>query len=428
MRRPQWGLAVPRNARESGQGPRTMSTGSWTAGPALPSFRRRLMDDQPLEKYTPMRAVVLSHAYLEPARRGRLRAIAGLGAQVTAAVPDRWPLMPGLLRRAQWEDDGGVHIVPVAVGGRIEDADEVRWSGRALRRLLKEFRPDILQIEEEPWTRAAARAAADARKLRIAYVAHTRHSPALPLSAKLRRRSVLGGARGILCENPIVETELARDFPDVPRAVVPQIGITPPLSSPRPGGDAFTLGCVGRIVPALGLDVLLRACVRLARPWRLVVSGTGPAQIELEALADRLGIAARVTWLGAQPAEDLDRIWPGLDCLVLSSRTSTDRVETLGLYALKAMAHGVPVIATDVGALPGTVGEGGLVIPEDDADALAAAIELLASDAARRTGAGVAGRRRALGEFSNEVLARRTLEFWRSVTAAAGTAPAVVAV
>jgi glycosyltransferase involved in cell wall biosynthesis len=374
-----------------------------------------------------MRAVVLSHAYLEADRRGRLRALAGLGSQVTAAVPDRWQVMPGLIRRAQWEDDGGVQIVPVAVGGPVEDPDEVRWSGRALRRLLREFRPDILQIEEEPWTRAAARAAADARKLRIPFVAHTRHSPVLPLGAKLRRRSVLGSARGILAENPIVEAELAREFPDVACAVVPQLGITPPLSTARPGADAFTLGCVGRIVPALGLDVLLRACVRLARPWRLMISGTGPAQIELEALADRLGIAARITWLGAQPAEDRERIWPTLDCLVVPSRTSAERVETLGLYALKAMAHGVPVIAASVGALPGTVGDGGLVVPEDDPEALADAIERLAADAALRTSAAASGRRRAMSEFSNEVLARRTVEFWRSAagvsTAGAAAAP-----
>lgn len=370
-----------------------------------------------------MRAVVLSHAYLEPARRGRLRALAGLGCEIAAAVPDRWPLMPGILTRPQWEDEGGVRFVPVTVGGQLEDPEEVRWSGRALRRMLKEFRPDVLQIEEEPWTRAAARAAADARKLRIPFVAHTRHTPDLPLGGRMRRRSVLGAARGIVAENPIVDAELARDFPDLPRAIVPQVGITPPLTSRRPDADAFVLGCVGRVVPALGLDILLRACVRLARPWRLLVSGTGPSQVELEGLADRLGIAARITWLGAQPAEDRDRIWPTLDCLVVPSRTSPDRVETLGLSALKAMAHGVPVIVSNVGALPGTVGEGGLVVPDGDVDALAEAIERLASEPARRAATAAAGRKRAMEEFSNEVLARRTLDFWRSVTGAVAAAP-----
>jgi glycosyltransferase involved in cell wall biosynthesis len=375
-----------------------------------------------------MRAVVLSHAYLEPSRRGRLRALAGLGCEIAAAVPDRWPLMPGILTRPKWEDEGGVRFVPVPVGGQIEDPEEVRWSGRALRRMLKEYRPDILQIEEEPWTRAAARAAADARKLRIPFVAHTRHTPDLPLGARMRRRSVLAAARGIIAENPIVAAELAREYPDRPRAIVPQVGVTPPLSSRRPEADAFVLGCVGRIVPALGLDILLRACVRLARPWRLLVSGTGPSQVELEGLADRLGIAARITWLGAQPAEERDRIWPALDCLVVPSRTSPDRVETLGLSALKAMAHGVPVIVSNVGALPGTVGEGGLVVPDGDAEALAEAIEQLASEPARRAATAAAGRKRAMEEFSNEVLARRTLEFWRSATGAVAAAPVPAAV
>ncbi|HEX6645194.1 MAG TPA: glycosyltransferase family 4 protein [Gemmatimonadales bacterium] len=362
-----------------------------------------------------MRAVVLSHAYLEPARRGRLRALVGLGCQVTAAVPDRWHVAPGLVRRSQWEDDAGVHVVPVTVSGALDDPDEIRWSGRALRRLLREFRPDIVQIEEEPWTRAAARAAADARKLRIPFTAHTRHAPELPLGARLRRRSVLSRAAGIVAENPLVEAEIAAHFPAPRRAVIPQAGVTPAHATAREPSGTFTLGCVGRVVPALGLETLLRACVRLARPWRLLVAGTGPAQIELEALADRLGIAARIEWLGALPADERDRVYAALDCYVLPSRESSERIETLGLSALKAMASGVPVIVSRTGALPATVGDAGIVVAADDPEGLADAIERVAADPAERARLARSGRQRAMSEFSNEVLARRTLDFWRSL-------------
>jgi glycosyltransferase involved in cell wall biosynthesis len=86
------------------------------------------------------------------------------------------------------------------------------------------------------------------------------------------------------------------------------------------------------------------------------------------------------------------------------------------------------VIATNVGALPGTVGAGGLVVPDGDFEALAEAIEQMAGDPARRAAAAAAGRKRAMEEFSNEVLARRNFEFWRSATGAVSSAAHAAAV
>ncbi|HEU5049581.1 MAG TPA: glycosyltransferase family 4 protein [Gemmatimonadales bacterium] len=364
-----------------------------------------------------MRAVVLSHAYLEPARRGRLRALAGLGCEVTVAVPERWQPSPGIVERVQWEEEAGLRIVPVPVRGSLDDSAETTWSGRALRRILKEARPDILQIEEESWSPVAARAAADGRRLGIPVAARARIVPeSLSMAARLRRRGVLRRARGVIAENPIVAAALAEDHPDLACAVIPQVGVTPSLAPAPIRPDGFAIGCVGRLVPSAGVDVLLRACVQLARPWTLVISGTGPSQIELEALAERLGIAARITWLGAQPAEDRAHIWSTFDCLVMPSRAAPERAESLGMPALNAMAHGVPVIVSDVGALAGTVGEGGLVVPEGDPEALAIALDRLAGDLELRRATGQAGRRRAMEEFSNEVLARRTLDFWTAAT------------
>ncbi|HLS46992.1 MAG TPA: glycosyltransferase [Gemmatimonadales bacterium] len=374
-----------------------------------------------------MRAVVISQHYLEPAHRGRLRALAGLGCEVIAGVPDRWEVQPGVIARPEWAPDGSVQIAPLPVTGNVDDPTAFQWRGRSLRKLLRETRPDIVEIADEPWTPAAARAAADARRLRIPHVAHAGAVPdSLPMGARLRLRRVVRGAGGILAENPLVRAEVERQFPSLPCTIIPRTGVNPPNAAAAGSPDQFVIGSVGRLVPAQGLEVLLRACVKLARPWTLTVSGTGPSQIALEALADRLGIAGRITWLGAQPARDREQIWPALDCFVMPSRSSGARTETLGLTALTAMAHGVPVVVTQVGALPETVGSGGLVVPEDNPDALAEAIERLAGDPAFRDATRRAGRQRAMAEFSNDVLARRTLEFWdaavRSRAPAAGAA------
>ena len=109
-----------------------------------------------------MRAVIVSRVYADPASRGKLKALAGLGVSVAAAVPERWaPAGVRGERQTSFGEDGGVRTVPVGVRGPTDGGADPAWNSGALRRLLTEFRPDLLQIEEEPWSRAAATAGLD---------------------------------------------------------------------------------------------------------------------------------------------------------------------------------------------------------------------------------------------------------------------------
>ena len=372
-----------------------------------------------------MRIAILSSAYVDPAARGKLRALAGLGCSVTALVPERWEGPDGRPLRSAWEEDGGVRVAPVAVGGSTDHPEGPRWSGRGIRKLLREAGPEIVQIEEAPWTRAAARALAEARKLKVPAVGFTAETipETIPIGVSLRRRRVIRGLRGIVCANPVAEALIAKEHPDLPRLLAPRVGTTPPLAPARGTQDGFVLGFSGRLVPEKGLDLLLRAAVRLAGRWSLMVSGTGPAQLELEALAERLGIASRVHWLGAQPRSERERIWAGLDCFVAPSRGTRRWVETHAPSVVTAMAHGVPVIVSQSGALPSIVGDAGIVVPEDDVSALADTLQRLLDAPAERASLGARARRRALAEFSDEAVARRLLDFWRSVAAPRAAAP-----
>ena len=111
-----------------------------------------------------MRAIIVSHAYVPRPNRGKLHALTTLGCAVAAAVPARWadPRGSGVVETG-WDDDAGVRIVPIPVRGDLADPADVRWDGRALRRLFRDFRPDVVQVEEEPWSSAAARVVAEAK-------------------------------------------------------------------------------------------------------------------------------------------------------------------------------------------------------------------------------------------------------------------------
>jgi len=86
----------------------------------------------------------------------------------------------------------------------------------------------------------------------------------------------------------------------------------------------------------------------------------------------------------------LDALYRGAAVLAVPSRS-----EGFGLPALEAMARGCPVVASDAGALPEVVGDGGLLVKPGDADALADALQRILTDDSLATSLGAAGYRRA---------------------------------
>jgi glycosyltransferase involved in cell wall biosynthesis len=368
-----------------------------------------------------VRAVIVSRVYANPATRGKLKALAGLGVSIAAAVPDRWsPPGLGVEQQTTYGDDAGVRTVPIHVRGSTAPGGDPVWSRAPLRRLLTDFRPELLQIEEEPWTRAAATAAALARRLHLPYTVLTRES--LPGShgalARLRRSRVLRHARGLIAVNELAAKRVARQHPSLALGVIPQVGVSVPLQTARPVRSGLTIGFLGRLLPEKGLDLVFRACVKLIGRWSIIVVGTGPAQEELEALAERLGIAGRVSWLGSLPRRRVDEVWPLLDCVVLPSRTAPHWIEGTPRAALEAMANGLPVIASTAGALPETVGEAGLLVAEEDVEALAEALQRLHDQPAERERLAAEGRRRVMSVYTDAAIAEKTLRFWRDTIAA----------
>jgi glycosyltransferase involved in cell wall biosynthesis len=367
-----------------------------------------------------VRAVIVSRVYADPATRGKLKALASQGVALAVGVPDRWtPLGLQLEQKTSYGDDGGVRIVPLPVGSGAPGGDP-SWSSGALRRLFTDFRPELVQIEEEPWTRAAGAASRAARRLRLPYVMLVRES--LPgrhgLTAGFRRGRVLKGAAGIVGVNEAAVRLAVQRHPSIPHAEVPQLGVTLPAGAEHALHPGLTIGFLGRLIPEKGLDLLFRACVKVIGRWSITVVGSGPAQEELEELAERLGIAGRVTWLGALPRQRVDEVWRRLDCVVMPSRTAPRWVEVVPRAALEAMAHAIPVVASDSGALPGAIGPGGIIVPEEDVVALGATLQRLHDDPAERIRLGSLGRQRIMDEFTDPSVATKTVRFWRTALGA----------
>jgi glycosyltransferase involved in cell wall biosynthesis len=181
--------------------------------------------------------------------------------------------------------------------------------------------------------------------------------------------------------------------------------------------DSAVIGTIARLAPQKGVRYLIQAAALIPaglRPVFLVV-GEGPLRAELEASARNAGVADRFIFTGLR--SDIPLILGALDLLVLPSVT-----EGLPLVLLEAMAASLPVVATRVGGVPEAVVDGktGIVVPPQDAPALAAAIAALlaAPDRARQFGA--AGEDRVSRVFTVHRMVSLTTELYLETLAGNG--------
>jgi glycosyltransferase involved in cell wall biosynthesis len=145
---------------------------------------------------------------------------------------------------------------------------------------------------------------------------------------------------------------------------------------------------------------------------QLVIVGPGRDATylaELRALADQLGIAEDVVWIGGIPLEETVHFYRGADTFVYPSFN-----ETFGLPILEAMASGCPVVTSDISAMPETAGGGALLADPHDPESLADAIVKACGPEGEQLR--MAGLERA-GEFTWAATAERTLAVYREVHA-----------
>ncbi|QEM48176.1 glycosyltransferase family 4 protein [Mycolicibacterium grossiae] len=209
--------------------------------------------------------------------------------------------------------------------------------------------------------------------------------------------------------------QLAADGIDPERIRVVPSGVNPTLfddASPIAPHGGQCLLFVGRLHPQKGVDTLIRAMADLPTA-QLAIAGDGPDRAQLERLAERLGVADRIRFLGFVAHDDVPALMRRGDVFVMPSR-----YEELGTAIIEAMACGLPVVASRVGGIPNLVADGdtGLLTPPGDAPALAAALRRVLTEPGLAGKLGAEARARTAA-YQWPALADRVLEAYREVVA-----------
>ena len=363
-----------------------------------------------------MRVLMLSKACVAGIYQPKLEAIARHGVELLVLAPPAWS-----------DERGEQKLERAFTAGYELRATPIRFNGSfhlhhypGLGHAISRFQPDIVHIDEEPYNLATWHALFHARRAGAKSLFFTwqniqrRYPPPFSFGEAWTHRSADYALAGTEAAASVLR---AKGYAG-PLRVIPQFGTDESLFQPAPQRPSrpFTVGFIGRVVREKGIFILLQAMAKLTGDWQLRIVGGGPALDDMRSLSRRLGVSRQLVCIGQLPSSDLPAEYHELDALVLPSLTLPNWKEQFGRVLTEAMASGVPVIGSDSGAIPGVIGEAGIITPEADIQALAAALQRLKDQPDLRKQLARLGRKRFLAHFTHGRIADATVEVYRELS------------
>jgi len=387
-----------------------------------------------------MRILVASHTYIVDLNCEKLRALSQLesGIEVTVIVPKRWK--PGGVQNktitTQYREQGRFRIVPVS--NFSQNHQGLLTFGADLISLLRQFRPQIIQVEQGSRGLAYAEMIAlnqflglNAKNIFFTWW-NLPYKLKFPIS--LIEKYNLNHSHGIISGNQDGAEVLRQRGYKGSIKVMPQLGVDEKLFTPTPQSELaaklgiekseFVVGFVGRFVQEKGLLTLLKALMTLKdKSWKLLLLGRGPLQSELMSLAEENKIKDRIILVESVPHDQVCNYINLMSTLVLPSETANEFKtltavgwkEQFGHVLIEAMACKVPVIGSNSGEIPYVIGDAGLVFSEGDAQALANCLVQLMEKPELAQNLGEIGYQKAMAKYTNKALAKQQLEFYQEL-------------
>lgn len=377
-----------------------------------------------------MRILIVDHYGGEPLQQGFYRTLARKADDsVTVLIPDRWS--DGFVAQiGKAESAGNFRVIPAQtlLGGRAHRAVTLGlWS------LLGRERFDVLYLNAEPenfqtlYALVGRKLVAPFTKIILMSWRNIDFPSGVypyraPLLHSVCERVALHSIDALVAHNEAAQNILSPKGSMHIRLIPPWVDTEAFQPGDKDGSKSklgvrgYAIGYVGRLIPEKGVDLLLHASAGLEFSHELLIIGSGTEEKPLRALAAHLGISDRIHWIGPIPRVRLPGHLQAMDVLVLPSRTTPLWMEQFGRALIEAMACGVPVIGSDSGEIPRTIGPAGLTFPEGDPGALAQQLKLIHDDPGLAQKLAHQSRDRVKSLYSTTVVADLYLSFFNSVS------------
>jgi len=346
---------------------------------------------------TAKKILILSHAGVLEVNRAVFQELARLGEDVAMVVPREWKgdLIRGLRFQAR-DSDHSLRVIPLPVA--FSGKGSLFFYRSSLRRALAGWEPELVFLDEEPWSLAALQTFLEFPRAKIVFFTKENLPKTIPWPFSSLEQWVYRHAAGAFVVSDEVERVLRGKgyrggIQQLHHSYDPELFRTLPESERQRIRDkhglptnAVVIGYFGRLTSEKGLSDLTSALRLLSRegnlpPWFFSCVGNGPAEEETKQALAVLP-ASRYRMLGALSHDSVGGLLAAVDVLVLPSRTTRRWKEQFGRILVEAMACGVAVVGSDSGEIPHLIARsgGGLVFSEGRADELTSCLVRLLRD------------------------------------------------
>lgn len=389
-----------------------------------------------------MKILVASHTYIVDLNCEKLRALSRLepNLEVTVVVPRSW--RPGGVQNqiieTQPRQEGSFRVVPISNFSKNNQG--LLTFGSEIISLLRQFRPQIIQVEQGAKSLGYAQLITFNKLLGLKAKNLFFTWWNLPYDVKfpvsLLEVYNLNNTHGLVVGNQDGLEVLRQHGYQSLAKVMPQLGVDESRFCPQPQpelqnqlgiqSDEFIVGFVGRFVKEKGLLTLGKALAGLQdKSWKWLLLGRGPLESVLREKAVEWGIKDRMIVVESVPHEEVPRYISLMHTLVLPSETdyqfktltAVGWKEQFGHVLIEAMASQVPVIGSDSGEIPHVIGDAGLVFPEGNVEALQHCLKQLMEQPELAQKLAQKGYERVMLKYTNQALAKQQLDFYRELLA-----------
>ena len=287
------------------------------------------------------------------------------------------------------------------------------YDPRPIIEALKRHQPHIVDMNHEPYSVPCAevltlcRLYAPKTHVVMQTAQNILKKYPFPFSA-MEKRAFKRVSAAYMCSATVQEVLENKNFRK-PMKVIP-FGVDLEMFQPieRLPNKTVTISYIGRLLPAKGLHVLIDALAQIkSENWKLLIVGDGPERAATENRIKKHGIEDRCELTGAVSYNDTPLYFQKTDVLVVPTITTGKIREQFGRVIVEAMACRVPVVGSTCGAIPEVIADAGIVVPENNSEALAIQLRRIVRDEKLRNELAAAGRERVETHYTWERVAEQ---------------------